>query len=108
MRWNIHLWILMRCLTEGKRCAWADRSTGRNCTVSWWHHAMDHGLLMMLLLLAVETAALQVWTQGTEVVPVLRVVMVRWHVLITHASERRRLQTEVAKEGQGPADRGWC
>jgi hypothetical protein len=111
MRWNIHLWILMRRLTEGKWCAWADRSTGRHCTVSWWHHTMDHGLLMMLLLLllfAVEAAALQVWTQRTEVVSVLRVVMVRWHVLITHASERRRLQTEVAKEGQGPADWGWC
>jgi hypothetical protein len=70
---------------------------------------MDHGLLMMLLLLlAVEAAALQVWTQRTEVVPVLRVVMVRWHVLITHASERRRLQTEIAKERQRPADWGWC
>jgi hypothetical protein len=70
---------------------------------------MDHGLLMMLLLLlAVEAAALQVWTQRTEVVPVLRVVMVRWHVLITHASERRRLQTEIAKERQCPADWSWC
>jgi hypothetical protein len=71
---------------------------------------MDHGLLMLLLLLllAVEAAALQVWTQRTEVVPVLRVVMVRWHVLITHASERRRLQTEIAKERQRPADWGWC
>jgi hypothetical protein len=97
----------VRCLTERKRCARADRRTCRNSTVSWWHDAMDHRLLvMLLLLLAVEASPLQVGTQGTEVVPTLWVVGVWRHVLITHTSERRRLQTEVAKEGQSPAD--WC
>jgi hypothetical protein len=69
---------------------------------------MDHGLLVMLLLLAVKASPLHVGAQGTEVIPILWVVMVWRHVLITHTSERRRLQTEVAKEGQSPADWCWC
>jgi hypothetical protein len=69
---------------------------------------MDHRLLMMLLLFAVEAAAFYVWTQRTEVVPVLWVMMVWRHVVIAHASKRWRLQTEVAKEGQSSADWGWC
>ena len=63
---------------------------------------------MMLLLFTVEAAAFHIWTQGTEVVPVLWVMVVRRHILVAHASDRRRLQTEVAKEGQSPADWSWC
>ena len=96
----------MGCLTEKKWCARADGRAGGNSTVSWWHNTMDHGLLVMLLLFAVESATFHVWAQGTEVVPVLRVMMVWRHVLITHTSDRRRLQTEVAKKGQSPTD--WC
>ena len=58
----------MGCLTEKKWCARADGRAGGNSTVSWWHNTMDHGLLVMLLLFAVESATFHVWAQGTEVV----------------------------------------
>lgn len=79
----------MRRLTEGERCAGADGRTGRNSTVLRWHDTVDHWLLVLLL--AVEAPTLHVRTQGAKGVPVLWVMVVGRHVLITHTSDCWRL-----------------
>jgi hypothetical protein len=85
MNWSKHLRV-MRRLTERERCAWADGRAGRDSTVAWRHDAVDG----RLMLVAVESAAFDVWAQWTKVLPFFQVVL-RWHVLISHPTRCWRL-----------------
>jgi len=76
----------MSGLAEREWCAWTNGRASRDSPVAWRHDTLD-GWLMVV---AVEAAALDVWAQGTDVVPLFE-VMVRRHGLISHSTRCWRL-----------------
>ena len=73
-------------LTEGKRCTWTNGRAGRDSSVAWRHDTMDG----RLVIIAVEAATFDVWTQRAEIV-FLFVVVVRRHGLVAHPTRCWRL-----------------
>jgi hypothetical protein len=84
--WSEHLGMSVSSLAEGERCAWTNWRASRDSSVTWRHDTVDGRLVVV----AVEAAAFDIWTQRAEIVS-LFVVMVRRHVLVSHSTRCWRL-----------------
>ena len=107
VHWSVHLGMSMSSLAEREWCAWTNGRAGRDSSVARRHDTVDGRLVVV----AVEAATFDVWTQRTEIVSLFE-MMVRRHVLVSHPTRCWRLQTKVAKERQSSTDgcgcRAWC
>lgn len=81
-----HLGMSVRSLTEWEWCARADGRASRDSSIAWRHDTVDGRLVVV----TVEAAAFDVWTQRTEIIS-LFVVMVWRHGLVSHSTRCWRL-----------------
>lgn len=95
----MRLRVLVWSVVERERRTGTNWCARMNGGVARWHNTLDGGLVAVI----VETTAFDVRAQRADVVPFF--LMIRLHVLISHPTSFRRLQAEVSKNGEGPADR---